>query len=190
MRSKLLVAVAALVFAMPGSAQVIPAAEKSTVNLSVGGGFDYWWGDWGGAVHRFGPSAWLTADIWHGFGINVEGHSMIVGGGNNASDHYKYFAGKGGLIYTYHRWTTIRPYAKAEAGYASLSFPSTGLSYTHQNEHIWSVGGGGEYRVWKRLWTRVDYTYDLFPNFYSPITHEYHYLTPSGITFGGTYHFR
>ena len=189
MSSKLLVAAAALIFSVSCLAQVGPAGEKTPLNLSVGGGMDYWWGDWGGAVKRFGPSAWVTADISHGVGVNLEGHSMIVGG-RIPNPSYKYFVGEGGVIYTYHRWRTIRPFVKGEIGYASLSFPRTGLSYSHQDERTWSVGGGGEYRTYKRLWTRVDYTYDFFPNFYSLISGEFHTLNPNGITFGETYHFR
>src|ERR1700733_1431560 len=71
MSSKLLVAAAALIFSVSCLAQVGPAGEKTPLNLSVGGGMDYWWGDWGGAVKRFGPSAWVTADISHGVGVNL-----------------------------------------------------------------------------------------------------------------------
>lgn len=188
MNSKLLVALAVLMFSLSGVAQVAPAAEKNRIELSAGGGLDYWWGDWGGSVHRFGPSAWATADVWHGIGATIEGHSMIFGGGG-PSPEYKYFVGEGGLVYTYHHWRKIRPYAKGEFGYASLSFPSTGLPYVHQDERTWSVGAGAEYRTWRRLWTRVDYEYDFFPNFYSPITGQFHTLNPSGLSFGETFHF-
>ena len=151
---------------------------------------DFWFGDWDGAVHRLGPSAWLTVNLWRGFGINIDGHSMILGTGGSANDHYKYFVGEGGLIYTYRGWRTVQPYAKAGAGLGSLTFPNTGLPYQHQNEHTWAFGGGIEYHTWKRLWTRVDYTYDFFPHFYSPITHLYHTLDPNGVTVGESYHFR
>src|SRR5271165_3572779 len=80
MRLKLLVAIAALIFTLPSLAQVLPSAGRNTTNLSIGGGLDWWTGDWGGSVKRFGPSAWATAEIWHGVGINAEGHSMIFGG--------------------------------------------------------------------------------------------------------------
>lgn len=190
MRLKLLVAVAALIFSASSFAQVRPAGERSKLNLSAGGGLDYFWGDWGGAVKRLGPSAWVSAEIWHGIGVQVEGHAMDFGGSTDADDHYKYYSGQGGLTYTYHHWRKIRPFAKGEIGYASLSFPDTGIPYQHQDERIWEVGGGAEYHTYRHLWTRVDYSYDFFPNFYSPLTGQFHYLNPSGITFGETYHFR
>jgi hypothetical protein len=188
--SRLIVVLAALLFSVAGFAQVQPAGESGFSNISAGAGLDYWSGDWGGAVERFGPAAWVTADIWHGIGVNAEGHSMIFGGGTSADPKYKYFVGEGGAIYTIHHWRRIRPYMKAEIGFAGLSFPSTGLAYTHENQRTWSFGGGGEIHTWHRLWTRVDYTYDFFPNFYSPISGEYHTLNPRGITFGETFHFR
>ena len=190
MRSKLLVLLGALIFTTVSTAQVAPAGERNHLNLSAGGGLDLMWGDWGGAIYRLGPTAWVSAEIWHGVGVQVEGHSMIFGGHPNPADHYKYFSGQGGVTYTYHRWRTIRPFAKAELGYASLTFPDTGLPYVHQDERIWEFGGGAEYRTWKRLWTRVDYSYDFFPNFYSPVTGQFHDLNPKGISFGESYHFR
>src|SRR5580698_4574113 len=189
MSSKLLVLLGALIFSTASLAQVAPAGENNRINLSAGGGMDFMWGDWGNAIYRLGPSAWVSAEIWRGIGVNVEGHSMILTG-PYPSAQFKYFSGQGGAMYTYHHWRKIRPFAKAEIGYASLTFPSTGLPYVHQDERIWEFGGGAEYRTWKRLWTRVDYSYDFFPNFYSPVTGEFHTLNPKGFAFGESYHFR
>jgi opacity protein-like surface antigen len=190
MRSKLLVAVAALIFTLPSLAQVRPEVEKSPVNLSIGGGLDWWTGDWGGSVKRFGPSAWATAEIWHGLGINAEGHTMIFGG-SVPSDRYKYFVGEGGAIYNYHHWRTITPYAKVEWGFASLSFPTAPNSPTkHNTRDTKALGGGVEYRIAKHIWTRVDYTYDFFPDFYNAVTGNKNDLNPEGVAFGATYHFR
>lgn len=188
MGSKLIVAMAGLFFCVSGLAQVGPAGEINRPTLSIGAGIDYWSGDWGGEIKRVGPAAWMTADLWRGFGINIEGHSMIAGGGA-PSPQFKYFVGEGGLIYTYHRWRSLRPYGKAQMGFGSLSFPFVGPPYTHQTEVTWSFGGGVEYRTWKRLWTRADFTYDGFPNFYSPVTGDIHTLNPRGLTVGESYHF-
>jgi opacity protein-like surface antigen len=189
MHSKLLVFIAALVLSVPCLGQVAPAAQGSQANFSVGGGFDYWQGDWNG-VTRFGPSAWFSTEIWHGIGINMEGHSMILGGGP-PSPRYKYWVGEGGVMYTNHHFKRISPYAKAEEGFASLSFPHKPTStYTHDTRTTWALGGGVELKVWKHLWTRVDYTYDGFPDFLSPVTEQHHTLNPNGFAFGPTYHFR
>ena len=88
MRSKLLILIAAMALSVPCLGQVAPAASTGNANFSIGGGIDYWQGDWSG-VSRFGPSAWFSTELWKGIGINLEGHSMIAGGGA-PSPSYKY----------------------------------------------------------------------------------------------------
>jgi opacity protein-like surface antigen len=150
---------------------------------------DYMSGDWGnGKINRWGPSAWATLPIWHGVGIIAEGHSMIIGGNEIASD-YKYFTGGGGLIYTSSHWRKLHPFVKSEAGYASLSHPNNGTGHFHDTSNIWTLGGGVEYHTWKNWWTRAEYDYDFFPNFYNVATNQTHTLNPRGFIFGETYHF-
>ncbi len=189
MHSKLFTIILALVLCAHCMAQVQPAAEGSTSNFSVGGGFDYWQGDWNG-VSRFGPALWITDQLWHGVGINLEGHSMILGGGA-PSPKYKYFVGEGGVIYKYEKYPRFTPFVKGELGFAALSFPhSPKATYTHDTRNTYAVGGGAEFKLARHLWARVDYTYDFFPNFYSEVSHLHHTLNPSGFSFGPTWHFR
>ena len=189
MHSKIFVFILALALGGSCMAQVRPAAEGSQVNLSAGGGLDYWQGDYTG-VSRFGPCAWITDEFWHGMGVNIEGHSMIIGG-SYPSASYKYFVGEGGFIYNYHHFQRLTPFAKAELGFASLSFPhKTGAKYTHDTRNTWALGGGIDYKLSRHLSARIDYTYDAFPNFYSTISGQHHTLNPNGISFGPTYHFR
>jgi len=189
MRAKLAVAVAVLLVSIPSLAQVQPAAGKlSRVNLSAGAGMDYWSGDFQkGDINRWGPAAWVTATIWHCLGINVEGHSMIIGG-NQAASHYKLFIGEGGLMCTMGYWGRFQPIYKGELGFASLSQPGNGTGHFHSNYSTWALGGGVEYHTWGHWWTRVDYTYDAIPNFRGT-TGLNHTLNPRGITFGETYRF-
>lgn len=191
MHLKLFLTMAALAFSLPSLAQVVPPAARSQVaDLSVGGGIDYWTGDWGGTIHRFGPSAWASADLWHGLGINAEFHSMIAGG-SRPSSQFKYFVGEGGLMYTYLHWRKFNPYAKAEMGFGSLTYPHpANITQGHDTRTTWALGGGVEYHAWRHVWTRFDYTYDGFPHFYSTVTGQYHTLNPSGIAVGATYHLR
>lgn len=151
MSAKLIVAVALLLVSIPGIAQVQPAAGGGKVSLpvtfSVGGGMDYFSGDWGKAnINRWGPSAWVTAAVWHCLGINVEGHSMILGG-NEAASNYKLFVGEGGLMCTMGYWGRFQPIYKAEMGYASLTQPGNGSGQFHSNYWTWSLGGGFEYHI-------------------------------------------
>ncbi len=189
---KLAVAVSVLFVSISGLAQVQPAAGGGKVvlpvNFSAGAGMDYWSGDWGaGHINRWGPTAWVTATIWHCLGVNVEGHSMIVGGNGNASN-YKLFVGEGGLMCTMGYWGRFQPIYKAELGLASLSQPGNGTAHLHATYGTWAVGGGGEYHMWGHWWTRVDYTYEGLPNFRG-ITGQNHTLNPRGIAFGATYRF-
>ncbi len=175
----------------PSWAQVPPSALKGGLRLGVGGGIDYWRGDYN-SISRIGPSAWVTANLWHGLGIIAEGHSMIAGGDDaKHADEYKYFVGEGGLTYTSYRWRHLRPFVKAEVGFGSLSFPhAPTATYTHDTRTTWAIGGGAEYRITNHLWARADYTWDNFPSLYSPISGQHHTLNPNGITVGPTWHFR
>jgi opacity protein-like surface antigen len=150
---------------------------------------DYMSGDWGrGDINRWGPSAWATVYIWHDLGIIAEGHSMIVGG-NEHSSNYKYFTGGGGLIYTSGYWGRFQPFVKGEVGYGSLTHPDNGTGHFHDTRTIYTVGGGVEYHTGKKWWTRVEYSYDFFPDFHSSITNTNSILNPRGFTFGETYRF-
>ncbi len=193
MHSKVLVVLAALALSLPActpvSAQVQPDATGSPVRFGIGGGIDYWRGDWS-RVDRFGPAAWATAEVWRGLGVIAEGHSMNFGDGSYGK-RYQYYVGEGGVVYNYHHWRKVTPFVKGEIGFGGLSFPHLpNASYTHDTRTTWAVGGGLEYKLWKRVWTRADYTYDNFPDFYSPVTGEHHTLNPAGFTLGFTYHFR
>jgi hypothetical protein len=189
MSLKMPVAMALLLFPILSAAQVQPPVKEPLGKLSAGAGMDYWSGDWGnGDVNRWGPAVWGTLTIWRGLGINVEGHSMFIGGNQTASS-YKYFVGEGGLFYMSRHWKRFQPFAKAEAGFGSLSYPSNGTGQTHLTSNTRAIGGGLEVLTWRRLWTRVDYTYDSIPNFHSSITNAYHTLNPRGLTLGETIRF-
>lgn len=114
-------------------AQVVEAARMSNIHLKAGAGMDYWDTDYGGRW-KFGPAAWAGAELWRGFGLQVEGHSLVGGGGNLTE--YKYYVGEGGIVYTLHRWNKIEPFAKAEVGFGGLSFPRP-TSISHDTRTTW-----------------------------------------------------
>ena len=191
MVASLLVAIVVGLFSFSCAAQVAPSASTTHPSLttSVGVGMNYWSGDWGTPdLNRWGPSAWGTITIWHDLSLIAEGHSMVVGG-NRFASNYKYFAGGGGLVYTSDYYGRFQPLFKAEAGFASLTHPGNGSGHFHATSNVWSFGGGVEYHTWGQLWTRVEYTYDFFPNFHSGITNQNHSLNPRGFTFGETFRF-
>lgn len=187
--AKLLLSLAVSFVSLSCAAQVVPAVVRPPLAPTVGAGMNYWSGDWGtGDINRWGPSAWATLSVWHDLGVIAEGHSMILGG-NGLASNYKYFAGGGGLIYTSGYWGRFQPFAKGEAGYASLTHPSNSTGHLHDTRNIWTLGGGVEYHTFGQVWTRVEYSYDFFPDFHSSITNQNHSLNPRGFTFGATYRF-
>ena len=187
MVAKLLVAIAVSLASLSGAAQVVPAANRPPLSTTLGGGMNYWSGDWGrGDINRWGPSAWGTVTIWHDVSVIAEGHSMIAGG---RVSNYKYFAGGGGLIYTSDYWGRFQPFFLGEAGFASLTHPPNGTGHFHDTSNIWTLGGGVEYHTWGQWWTRVGYSYDFFPNFHDAVTNQNHALNPRGFTFGETFRF-
>ena len=192
MNVKLVLAAAILLVSIPSLAQVEPqatAGKKFPLQFSVGGGMDYFSGDWGIAeIKRWGPAAWGTMAIKHCIGITAEGHSMILGG-NDAAQKYKLFIGEGGLSCTMGYWGRFQPIFKGEAGFASLSTPGNGIGRLHNTYGTWSVGGGAEYHTAGHWWTRVDFTYEGITNFHSTISGQNHTLNPRGISFGETYRF-
>ncbi len=189
MPAKLLVGIAITLLSVSCAAQVAPAAGTTHPRLatSLGAGMNYWSGDWGRAdINRWGPSAWGTVTIWHDLSLIAESHSMILGG-NDIASQYKYFTGGGGLVYISDYWGRFQPLLKGEAGYASLSHPPNGSGHLHQSEHIWTFGAGVEYHTGGNWWTRVEYSYDFFPDFKG--LSGTHALNPRGFTFGETFRF-
>lgn len=186
MRLKLLAVFIAITLCAPALAQVRPAFESSQSSFSIGGGTDYWKGDWS-HVARYGPAAWSTTELRHGFGICADGYSMMAGGDTTAQE-YKYFVGEGGGMYIVH-WHRLAPFAKGELGFASLGFPHKPKStYAHDTRTTWAVGGGTEMRLTGPIWLHLDFTYDGFPDFYSPVTGQHHTLNQDGVAAGLTYH--
>lgn len=173
-------------FCIPGVAQITYSARQSSNRIEFGGGLDYWATDYSGRW-KTGPAAWAETELWRGFGIVAEGHSLIAGGN---LPNYKYIVGEGGADYTVHQWRKALPYVKAEAGFAGLDFPRSANYRSHDTRTTWALGGGLEYRTSNHLWTRIDYTYDFFPGFLSFVTFKEHTLNPNGISLGMSYHIR
>lgn len=189
MPTKLLLGLAISLISGSCVAQVVPASTHPRLSTSLGVGMNYWSGDWGaGDINRWGPSAWGTVTIWHDLSLIGEGHSMVLGGNQGASN-YKYFAGGGGLIYTSDYFGRFQPFFKGEAGMASLTHPPNSTGHLHQMSNIWTAGAGVEYHTSGKFWTRVEYTYDFFPDFHSSVSNQNHTLNPRGITFGETFRF-
>jgi opacity protein-like surface antigen len=184
---KLLIGMVLSLVSISCAAQVAPATTHPRFSSSLGAGLNYWSGDWQRAdINRWGPSAWATVTIWHDLSVIAESHTMIWGG-NQLASNFKYFTGGGGLVYTSDYWGRFQPLMKAEASFASLSHPPNNSGRLHHTSNIWTFGGGVEYHTYGQWWTRVEYSYDFFPNFQGRT--GIHTLNPRGFTFGETYRF-
>ncbi len=199
MRSKLVLAALLTLSTLPIFSQVAPAAKISGLPLGVGAGFSdyntdyykpflpYWTG------RMYGVSAWADYRVWHGLGVEVEGN-YISGGApkprsNNGGPIYgslKQANIQGGLIYRYHQIYHVRPFVKALGGIGRIDFPDNNPFYTQEDNAIYSVGGGLEYRVWNNLYARGQYEYQWWSGFRSGTQS----LNPAGFTIGATYYLR
>lgn len=189
MVKKILITIAAGLASISCAAQVVPATTHPPLSTSLGGGMDYMSGDWGrGNINRWGPAAWGTVTLWHDVSLIAEGHSMIVGG-NDLASQYKYVSGGGGVVWISDYYGRFQPLLKAEAGFGSLSHPPNGSGHLHQTSNTWTLGGGVEYHVRGRAWAHVEYDYDFFPGFHSFATGQDHSLNPRGLIFGMSYRF-
>jgi hypothetical protein len=99
-----------------------------------------------------------------------------------------------GATYTWPHSRGFRPYAKVILGLGNTDY-LVGPAQTqrfHQSRTVTSIGGGFEVKVFQRLWTRIDYEYQVFPNFFlvnlsQPPSGAP--LDPQGFTLGAIYHF-
>lgn len=188
--TKLLIGMALSLATISCAAQVAPSVVNHVpLSTSLGAGMNYSSGDWGrGDINRWGPSVWGTVTLWHDLSLIAEGHSMLIGG-NNLASQFKYVAGGGGLVYTSGYWGRFQPFVQGEAGFGSLSHPDNFTGHFHDTRNIWVLAGGVEYHIKGNVWTRVGYSYDFFTDFHSSVTGVNHTLNPRGFTFGMTYRF-
>jgi Outer membrane protein beta-barrel domain len=184
MRSKLVLAALIAFSTLPVFSQVAPAVNISGLPLGIGGGFSDYSVDYGPGQRMIGASAWADYNLFRGLGIEAEGTS-ILGDKPAVLQRMRQDTIKGGAIYKMHPFYRIRPYAKALLGLGSIDFPSGNPLYTHDTYTMYAFGGGGEYKMWKTLYARGDYEYEVWPNY-----HGSHSLNPNGFTIGATYYLR
>jgi hypothetical protein len=138
-------------------AQVAPAADGGRFRVAAGGaasllhlGYDQ---------HNLaGYSFFLDADTIRGLGVEGEAHWFKLRKLNG--EHVEtYSAGV-----RYHRnWGKAQPYGKLMIGIGDLSFP---YGYATGRYGVWTVGGGLDYSLSRRVYLRViDAEYQSWPEF-------------------------
>ena len=90
----------------------------------------------------------------------------------------------GGPMYTWLRYKNFHPYAKFIASYAGQKYYIYSPKYHFETQTVYAPGGGVEYRVFRDLWARADYEYQIWPDQYG---HSDWTLDPQGVTVGLSY---
>jgi opacity protein-like surface antigen len=98
----------------------------------------------------------------------------------------------GGVIYSWPRYRDFRPYGKFQMGYGNADEENVQYHVKWTDSRtVTSMGGGMDYRVLEHVWVRVDYEYQLWPDFFKHPNNipPAGRLKPQGFTVGAMYHF-
>ena len=179
--------------AITALAQTMSSARKDNVPLAVGAGFSGFNNpDYGG--HLLGGTLWIDYSLPHmprllqGIGLEVEGRDLNYGRSATLPPNLRQDVASGGVIYSWPRYRNFRPYAKYLMGFGSIDYGGGNPVRYHDTRTVTSMGGGVEYRVFRKLWVRADYEYQTWPDFYKSTTPP-GAITPHGFTAGAMYHF-
>ena len=158
-RAALTAVVLAGCFGMAGraSAQVVPAATAGDFRLSAGGTGSGYYIQYG-EQKLVGASAFVDADVNHGFGVEAEGRWLEWHQTNDV--HVETYS----IGLRYHRnYGKFQPYVKGLIGFGDFNFP---FNYAH-GRYLTATGGGGlDYHLSHRIYIRaVDVEYQDWPQF-------------------------
>jgi opacity protein-like surface antigen len=186
--------------AYPIHAQSAPAATEEQLPWAVGVGLSGYNPDFGHG-HLLGGTLWISytpnrvPSILRGIGVEIEARDLNYGRSSTQPANLRMDTVEGGLIYTWPHFRNFRPYAKFSGGYGNADDGVTATHRNHDSRTISSGGGGVEYRLFPKVWMRVDYEYQRWPNFFKhPATatvpaRPSGLLNPQGFTVGAVYHF-
>lgn len=187
MRFKAVVAAAVLAAAIPVFSQVVPSATDNGLRIKVGAGFSGYNPDLG-SHPLLGATLWADAypgalpHVLHGWGLEAEARGIRHRQQYpNEEGVFRQETFGGGPIYSLQRYRNFRPYAKFLADFGSQDFYVGAQKYRHDTQMAYALGGGIEYRAFRRIWARADYEYQIWPN---PFNNPSWYLDPEGLTVG------
>lgn len=177
-------------------AQSAPAASEQKFPLAAGVGFSGYNPDFNGG-HLLGGTLWIDYSLpympWFLHGIGIAGEARDVRYGRSASlapYDLRQNEAEGGVNYSWRHYSNFRPYGKILFGYGNTEY---GLTTDRHNDSrtIGAVGGGLDYRIFRRVWLRGDYEYQFWPDFFKHpnTTIPAGQLNPQGFTIGAMYHF-
>lgn len=97
-----------------------------------------------------------------------------------------------GVTYTWPHLRNVRPYAKVIAGLGNIDYFATRNLRYNQSRTVVNMGGGLEFKAYRRLWVRADYEYEYLTDFWVTNVSKSNSgapLDPQGVTVGVVYHF-
>jgi opacity protein-like surface antigen len=174
-------------------AQTVSSATKGEVPLAVGAGISGYNNPDFGPGHLLGGTLWIDYTLPHlpsllrGIGLEVKGLDLNYGRSATLPANLREDVASGGVFYSWPRFRNFRPYAKYMMGFGSIDY-GTPANPLHDTRTVTSMGGGVEYHIFRHVSARVDYEYELWPDFYKN-TSPPGKITPQGFTVGAMYHF-
>jgi opacity protein-like surface antigen len=191
---KSLLAALFIVAAVPIQSQVVPAATEGGLPLEVGAGFSNYATDWG-HTRMSGGGLWIDYNFnrvpyfMHGIGVEAEAHTISADRPKDLPTNFRQDTAGGGAIYTWRHYHNFHPYGKFLVEFGSIdflgAFPRLPY-YSHDTRTVYAPGGGVEYRVFRNIWVRGDYEYQMWPHIFQ----HSQTLDPTGFTIGASYDFK
>lgn len=166
--------------------QTAPSATQGGIPLTVGFGYSNFYTDW--SAYESGTTIWVDWGVnslprrLEGLSVEVEARDLSF---NKTGDNpnLKEETGVGGPVYYWHHYRKFEPFGKYLIGLGGIYFSNKpGDPYTHDTRTVMAPGGGAQYRVWRNVWVRGEYEYQMWPDFIHG-----HTFNPKGLTAGVTY---
>ena len=177
-------------------AQAAPAATEARSPFAIGVGFSGYNPDYGKG-HLLGGTLWLdyfpsrVPRLLRGIGLEAYAHDLNYGRSTSEPSNLRQDVAGGGVIYSWPRFRSIRPYAKFEGGFGNADYEvGKALRRFNQTRTVTTLGGGFEVRASSSVWVRTDYSYEFWPDFY--FNHKGQavaQLNAQGFTVGAIYRF-
>jgi opacity protein-like surface antigen len=182
--------------AFPACAQSVPAAERPTPPWAAGFGFSGFNPDYNHG-HLLGSTLWFDYTSYHkphildGFGLEIEARDLNYGRSSTQPPNLRQDVAEGGVLYSWHRFYNIHPYAKFLVGFGNTDETDQLGNRYHDSRTTKAVGGGVDLKTYRQFWVRADYEYQFWPDFFkhSNPAISNGVLNPQGFTLGAVYHF-
>ena len=119
--------------------------------------------------------------------MEIEAHDLSFDRPTTLPSNFRQDTAGGGVIYSWHHFRNVRPYAKGLIEFGSFDFDIGAPTYHHDTRTVYGMGAGLDYHLFGHIWARGDYEYQTWQNLPALGAGD---PTPNGFTFGAMYDFR